>query len=373
MGNSKKAMITIIGAGPAGCTVGRELAKAGKEVQIFEEHPKIGLPVQCTGVLTKTAKEVLEIKEDFLTNTIKKIKVFAPNDDFLEVNLKEEEFLIDRDRLDPYLARQAEKAGARIYANHKFIGKENGDILIKDNERDKIKRIQTDILIGADGPLSPVAKSEGIFGEREFYIGVQARIKMGIEPHTYETYLGSNFPEFFGWIVPENNGIVRIGLGAKKDANRFFNMFMERKGLQKKDIIEYQGGLIPIYKPGIKTQKDSTYLVGDAATQIKSTTGGGLVQGMTAAKVLADCILNKKDYEKEWKKKIGKELWLHYRMRKTLDKFTDDDYIRLVKMTNTQKVRDILETHSRDRPSALVLKLIMKQPRYMGFAKTLFR
>ncbi|MBS3126425.1 hypothetical protein J4453_03235, partial [Candidatus Woesearchaeota archaeon] len=61
------------------------------------------------------------------------------------------------------------------------------------------------------------------------------------------------------------------------------------------------------------------------------------------------------------------------RMRKTLDKFTDDDYIRLVKMTNTQKVRDILETHSRDRPSALVLKLIMKQPRYMGFAKTLFR
>jgi len=366
-------MITIIGAGPAGCTAAYELTKAGKEVQLFEEHPKIGLPVQCTGVLTKTAKEVLEIKEDFLTNTIKKIKVFAPNGNFLEVNLKEEEFLIDRDRLDPYLAKQAEKAGAVIYTSHKFLGKEDGKLLIKDNTTGKTKKVETDILIGADGPLSAVAKSENIFGEREFYIGVQARIKMKIELHTYETYLGSNFPEFFGWIVPENNGIVRIGLGAKKDANAYFNKFMEMKGLKKQDVVDYQGGLIPIYKPGIITQKNNTYLVGDAATHIKSTTGGGLVQGMTAAKILAGCIINNKDYTKEWRKKICRELWLHYRLRKTLDKFRDKDYDKLIGLTNKRRIINVLESYSRDKPSSLLLQLLLKEPRYLGFAVTLLR
>ncbi|MEM4264021.1 MAG: NAD(P)-binding protein, partial [Candidatus Woesearchaeota archaeon] len=43
-------MISIIGAGPVGSFAAYLLAKAGFEVSIFEEHEKIGLPVQCTGL-----------------------------------------------------------------------------------------------------------------------------------------------------------------------------------------------------------------------------------------------------------------------------------------------------------------------------------
>ena len=43
-------MISIIGAGPAGSYLASLLRK--EEVEVFEEHDKIGLPVQCTGITT---------------------------------------------------------------------------------------------------------------------------------------------------------------------------------------------------------------------------------------------------------------------------------------------------------------------------------
>ena len=42
-----------------------------------------------------------------------------------------------------------------------------------------------------------------------------------------------------------------------------------------------------------KTKKDNIYLVGDAATQVKATTGGGIIQGLKAAQALTNSILNK--------------------------------------------------------------------------------
>ena len=56
-------MINIIGAGPAGLHTAYLLAKAGKEVNVFEEHKEIGLPVQCTGITTSHLKKFTEIKK----------------------------------------------------------------------------------------------------------------------------------------------------------------------------------------------------------------------------------------------------------------------------------------------------------------------
>ena len=366
-------MISIIGAGPIGCYLAYLLAKENKEVQIFEEHTKVGRPVQCTGLVTATINEIIEIPQDIIRNKIRKIRVYSPNNNFLELNLKKEELVLDREKFDNYLCKKATDAGAKLFLNHKFLTKKNNQLLIKDTKNNKIKKIEADTLVGADGPLSQVAKSSGLFGKREFYIGIQAIARFKTQKDSYETFFGKKFPGFFGWIVPENEKIARIGLAVKTNPGFYFNNFLKLKNIKKTDIIEKQSGLIPIYNTKNKTQKDNTYLIGDAALQLKATTGGGIIPGLSAAQILAKSMINKLDYEKEWKKRIGKELLLSLLIRKMLNKFSDKDYNTLISLVSRERIKNILERYDREHPSKILLKLIMQEPRFFYFLRLLIK
>jgi flavin-dependent dehydrogenase len=67
-------MISIIGAGPVGCYTGYLLAKAGKKVQIFEEHKEIGIPIQCTGIVTKDIFNFINYNKKIFINKLEKVK-----------------------------------------------------------------------------------------------------------------------------------------------------------------------------------------------------------------------------------------------------------------------------------------------------------
>jgi flavin-dependent dehydrogenase len=114
------------------------------------------------------------------------------------------------------------------------------------------------------------------------------------------------------------------------------------------------------------------YLVGDAAGQVKATTGGGIIQAMTAAQALADSIINKKNYELEWRKRLGKDLWIHLQMRKIMDKFNDKDWQYLIRLFSKKRNKAILEKYDRDYPSRFVFKLLLSEPRFLYFIKHLF-
>ena len=81
------------------------------------------------------------------------------------------------------------------------------------------------------------------------------------------------------------------------------------------------------------------YIVGDAAGQVKATTGGGIVPGMGAAESLAQSIIEGKDYEKLWRKNIGFKIWIHLFMRNTMDKFKESDYETLLQQMNKEKIK----------------------------------
>ena len=79
--------VTVVGAGPVGCYVSYLLGKNGYKVTLLEEHEKIGLPVQCTGILTSKITKVLSMEPSFLINTINRTKVFSPDKNFADFNL----------------------------------------------------------------------------------------------------------------------------------------------------------------------------------------------------------------------------------------------------------------------------------------------
>lgn len=356
-------MITIVGAGPAGSYLAYLLAKKG--VTVFEEHETIGLPVQCTGITTKALAEILNIRKQFLVNKITNAKIIAPNGRFVDIKLTNPNLVIDRMKFDRYLAERAQDKGARFYLNHKYQNciRKKGKLLLSLEGR--IKRFQTDALVGADGPFSQVAKTTGLWKERRFAIGVQARMTLATNPETVEFYVNQGY---FGWIVPECGKIARVGIITYTQPNEKFKAFLKRRNIDKCKIREYQSGVVPLHDPKIKTQDKNVYLLGDAATQVKALTFGGIVQGLMAAEELSKAILHKKNYEKLWRKRIGKDLRLGLMIRNKLDKFTDEKYNRLVSLFTQEKIKKILETKDRDYPSRFMLKLLFKEPRLLGFA-----
>lgn len=362
--------VTIIGAGPAGNYSAYLLAKAGHDVSVYEEHPVIGEPWACTGVITEDvmARNV-KLPENVIVNRIKKARITAPDGNAVEVNLKND-IVVDRARLDQHLAEMAKKEGTKYYVNHRFLTIErNNDkatAKIRNKNLNQEVTIESDWLIGADGPRSEVAKQAGIFGDRKFYVGLQVTAKADNENiiNFYPSEKG------IAWTVPENNKTVRAGIAAEQNARSYFETFMaEAIGKDYNErIIAHQAGPIPLYNPKLKTQKGKVLLVGDAATMVKAPTLGGINQSIIAATAAADAINTGRSYEKLWKERLGRDLWLSLMIRKTMNRFTDSDYNKLIKIFGKEKNRKILEQFDRDEPRKFALKLIIQEPRLLLMA-----
>ena len=353
-------MVSIIGAGPAGSYTAYFLAKRGYEVTVYEAGNKIGHPIQCSGVVTPAIEDVLKVKKEVIVNRIKKIRFFSPNNQSFEVNIKPD-YVYDRGELDRYLAGLAEKEGVKFKLNHRFESYENSNNSMKLKFANS-KIINTDILIGADGPYSKVAQCAGLFNNRKFITGLQARCKTKIEDKSrVDIFLG--YGEF-GWSIPEDEYCARIGVVSEKNPqNDFKRLILNLKA----ETINYQSGMIPLYNSQVKTQKDNVYLIGDAATMVKAATHGSILYCLITAELLAKAIHEKKDYESLWRKEIGLDLWLNLKIRNTLCKFSDKDYNKLTEYFSQDKLKSVLSTNVRDFPSKFILQLLIKEPRLLRF------
>ena len=353
-------MISIIGAGPAGSYLAYKLAIKGEKVNLYEDHSIVGSPIQCTGLTTSSLNGIFDVDEDLIINKAKYARIFSPNNNFIEVKLTGSNYIFDRGVFDRYIADLAVNAGAKLNLNSRYNGCiNNGKIKIRINNN----FYETDVLVGADGPFSSVAKSNEMFNSRRFVYGIQARANLECEEEKIDFYLGYGC---FGWVVPENNKVARVGIAAYNNANIEFEKLMK---LRKATIINYQSGMIPVYDPNVITTRKNVYLIGDAATQVKATTYGGIIQGLMAAKEMAKSF---EDYDKNWRKSIGKDLWVSLYARKIMDKFNSEDYNKLVNLFTQEKLKRILEENDRDHMARFALQLIIKEPRLLKFLRYAF-
>jgi len=345
--------INIIGGGPAGCYLAYLLSNKF-QVNVYEEHKSIGQPVQCTGIVTSSINNVVNIPKDIIINKINKIIINGEKEK-TEIKLKKPDLILNRKEFDKYFYKKAKKNNVKFFLDHKLTRIEKNIIFLKN--KNKIIKKEKEILIGADGPNSIVSKYLG--NKNNYYIGIQEVIK-NKNNNEVEVFLKHGK---FGWIVPENKLICRKGIMAnKKNAKKIFNNFTKKK--KKKKL---QAGLIPIYNTKEIYNKKLTYIVGDAASLVKATTGGGIIQGLISSKILANCLINKKNYKKELKK-IRKELWLHLMTRKILDKLNKKDIDYLIKIISKKKNKKILETIGRDNLIKMILRLVISEPRLILFA-----
>jgi flavin-dependent dehydrogenase len=357
--------IVVVGGSVAGGFTAYHLAK-NYDVEIIEEHNHF--KKTCSGILTDPINDLIKIKNTLVENKIKNFRIYSPDNNFLELKFKKPDIVFNREKLNEYLVDLAVNKGATLKQSTKFIRTEKNKVII--NHNNKEASIKTEYLIGADGSQSQVAKSSQIFKDRKFFIGAKAIIKMN-HPNIIDVY-----PHYgcFSWVVPRNEDEVEIGTMSHYNDAQAFMRFLKK--FSEFDIISKEASIIPIYDPNIKTYTKfngiNTYLVGDSATMAKATTGGSIMQSLTAAKILADSIINDKDYEKNWKKIIGKKLYLHLKLRESLDKFKEKDWNELVEKLQDKKIKEILETNSRDNPD-FIFDIFVAKPSLLKFSKILLR
>lgn len=293
--------VLVVGAGPSGCKTAEIVAKKGYDVLILEEHPEIGKPVQCSGLVSQ---RIGRIPKEIIVNRIKRAR-FCCKNTYFEIKSNKTVYVINRNRFDKYLAKIAREAGAKFQFKKKFP-----------NMKNKKRIYQTKLLVGADGSNSTVAKVSGIKLPDNLLFALQCRINSDFDPKSVELWFGSDVaPDNFAWIVPENENTARVGLMTNKNPNRYFEKFLKKRfgECEQKDrigdVIRY--GLIE------RSVSENVLLVGDAACMLKPFSAGGLVYGQVGAKYAGNaCIeaLETKDfsekflsqnYDKQWKKELS--------------------------------------------------------------------
>lgn len=305
--------ITIVGAGPIGCYVGQLLKHSNLSPLILEEHPEIGVPKHCAGLVGSSFFDSSRIPppREVIKKELNGAIVSYQNQSFA-LRRKRAAFVIDREKLDKKLSSGLDiKKETRLLS----LEKNKKEYLLHTNKG----TFRSDIVIGADGAASTVREVGGFNLKPICYKGVQFRVRQKMNPPDMaRVYFTKPFVHFC-WIIPEDEGIARIGSISP------LNPLEELKKLMKKintkgEVIETMGGVLSIGYG--ESFKDNIALVGDAACQVKPLSGGGLYYGMRCAEILANCIREGKlsSYDAEWKKQIGGEIRSALKIRKILER-----------------------------------------------------
>ena len=294
--------VHVVGAGPVGSIAAISAVREGFDTIVSEEHRVSGVPANCSGLFSKDGLESLRAFVDYrktLINEMHGADIYFAAEKISVRRKSPVAFVCKRSELDQALAARAEREGARI------------------NYKERISsRFHADNIIGADGPLSSVARHFSFRRIGRHASTLQALVDFKCEdPHIVQVYLSNNrFPGFFGWVIPHDEYVAEFGVGVELP-NRAQDAWVRLLKLKKVDgAPKPKGALIPLeVRPNTAMQagRKSILLVGDAAGQVKSTTGGGVIFGGNCAALAGKYAGNPFLYELEWRARFGLDLALH--------------------------------------------------------------
>lgn len=368
----------VIGAGPCGSYVSYLLSKSGVQNTMYEDHACIGVPEQCTGLFSTNIERFVHLPDGVVLGRMKGCTLHCGAQEFSLRTKRTVAYVTDRIKFDEHITRMAVDAGTSLQMSHTYLSHKelpDGRYRIKlrisdDKAKTREEFVTADAIIGADGPRSMVAQNAGLWGDRQFWLATQTFLEVPNptwEQDMVKLYFDSKYHQhFFAWVVPMGGRRAKVGLASLDNPQPYFKRFLADH-FPNRTLCGNQGGLIPIYKR-IPLQEKRIFLNGDAALQVKATTGGGVVKGFLAAERLRDCIV---DGTFDYDARLGdvhRSLRLHARIRNKLNRFDDRRYQELIAHIVKPCIKDVFDTYGdMDFPHKFMGKLLLRDPTLLKY------
>ena len=391
--------VTIIGAGPIGSTLAYELAGEGIKVCLIDKKKVIGLPLQCAGIVNKRILDFNHIPNDLILNKVKGAHLHTKNHSLTVFKEDYQALIIDRVAYDQFLYNRAIENGVDSYLSSKAVSVDDMEGKVVFHNDSIEKTIKSKIIVGADGPVSLVSAAIG--NDFNYYCASQYLVKVeNIDDMSFlDLYVSEDLFPGFIWQIPVYENIFRIGLFSNYDYKRqgeiLDNFLKNDFKYDNYEVIEKYKGKIPIYDKENKLYKNRALIIGDAASQVKPTTGGGLFIGFETIQIAKKTILDAfksscfndlnsddsdslnskkvdendreilqdtfKDYQKDFEERFLKEFITQFKVQKTLCTLSDDDldyFFLKLKEENADEL--ISEYGDMDNQSILVKEFLKR-------------
>jgi digeranylgeranylglycerophospholipid reductase len=345
--------VVVIGAGPVGSHTAYLLAKEGLHVGIFEKNTAIGKDVNCTGIISTECFTKFNLSQDIVLKPIDSIKAFSPSGNFIQYQASSPiAYVINRSLFDKNMNNMAVKKGALTHINTRVeeIVSTNGDFRIKVRSGKEKREFKSKVGVLANG-FELTTLRDVIKRPKKFLYGIQTDAMMH-EVKTIEVYFGNHIaPGSFGWVVPTGDNSTKIGLIVKENPSSFLKNFLQNP-LVTKRLLSTDGdmrcSLIP-FGSIPKSYAERIIIVGEAAGQVKTTTGGGIYFGLLCSAIAARTIMKAfqcgdfsaktfKEYETNWRNTVEPEVKAGMKLRNLFSRFSDSQIDFLVDLAKSDGI-----------------------------------
>jgi len=374
---TKAQDVIVVGAGPSGLIAAEAASSKGARVLVLEEHDEIGKPVKCSGVISFSGLRQLNIdpKPRFILNEVKGARFHSSGGDHFSVEGKQA-YVIEREQFDKYLAEVATRSGTTIRTSCKVESLMFRAGSIVGVKTAKGEKIESKVVIDGEGLSSKLLRNAKLTtpDKRGILPAIQFEIAdINGELNFVDLFFSNKFaPGFFAWTIPVTRSRSRVGLACKKgdicNKVKFFLRYISKKY----SILRVNYGSVYTSLPSSRTSHKGLLVVGDAAGQVKATTGGGVIIGGICAKMagtVAAEIINTHNpsldkfhvYDKLWKNKLNRELWTMAMARKVANLIEDETMNKLFQIViENNLIKEIERDGDIDYQSRVLMRLFAK-------------
>ncbi len=291
--------VAIVGAGPAGSWLARELARSGRRVLLFERSTAAGEPNFSSAVSPLPTPEKFDLPREAIAATWDIGKVYGPKSVVGWYFDRPAGVVFDFRRLKCLLVEQARSLGADVLLGTVVRGVQAGNpasTVVTDSGMSYPARVVVD----ASGTAAVLAGQLGLRREinTQASVGVELICRTGTlnseQQRTVEFYFGSVYvPHGYAWVFPMGSDSVKIGLCVYQARNHrplrlsaLLTEFVRRVlWLGSPEIIEKHSG-IGYLQGGIREHvRGNVLAIGDAADQINPLAGEGIRHALESARL----------------------------------------------------------------------------------------
>ncbi|WP_297773380.1 geranylgeranyl diphosphate reductase [uncultured Roseovarius sp.] len=289
--------VVVIGGGPSGATAAEDLVRSGHNVALLDRAGRIK---PCGGAIPPRLIADFDLPEDQLVAKITTARMISPTGRHVDIPI-ENGFvgMVDREEFDEFLRARAATAGATRVTGT-FLRIERTDdvtvVVYRDKESGDEVRLETRLIIGADGARSNVARAEVPGGDTIPYVIAYHEIIEAPGPTgAYDParcdviYDGAISPDFYGWVFPHGKS-ASVGMGSMVkgvDLKQATAALRVSSGLSECPTIRREGAPIPLKPLDRWDNGRDVVLAGDAAGVVAPSSGEGIYYAMVGGRVAA--------------------------------------------------------------------------------------